>query len=171
MKSRVVHQLDIFNFIKIVWAFWMFSERLKTEEHLLPKSALDLMLQMFRGLSVVKMLGWRIVGHVTLWDLETGWYELGTLWVDPAMRKHGVGEEIMSRLLSQRKDLCILMTTTNPIVKAMSVQLGLRKKSFFDLEPRVHASTCVCSFAKTRSEDFRRCVQKDGHCSLFVNTN
>lgn len=171
MKSRLVHRLDIFNFFKIVWAFWLFSEKLKKEEHLLPKSALDLMLQMFRGLSVVKMVGWRIVGHVTLWDLETGWYELGTLWVDPAMRKHGVGEEIMLKLLRQRADLRILMTTTNPIVKAMSVQLGLRRLNFEELNPSVHESTCVCSPSKMRADEFRQCCQKNGNCSLFVNAN
>ncbi|KKR54664.1 MAG: hypothetical protein UT91_C0011G0029 [Parcubacteria group bacterium GW2011_GWA2_40_23] len=176
MHGQLVYRVKVGNFLKLFVAFCLFANKLRNEEHLLPKSPFDLMVQFFLGLSVVKIVGWKIVGHVTLWDLETGWYELGTLWVDPAMRKHGVGEEIMSNLLRQRDDLRILMTTTNPIVKAMSAQLGLQKISFHDLEPKVQASTCVCSSAKMGTNDFRCCCQKDflfkfsiKTCFVFVN--
>ncbi|KKQ79812.1 MAG: hypothetical protein UT02_C0023G0008 [Parcubacteria group bacterium GW2011_GWC2_38_7] len=104
MKGKLISKLTVFNFLRLFWAFWLFSCKLKNEEHLLPKSATDLLLQLFKGLTVVKLYNGQVVGHVTLWDLETGWYEMGTLWVDPKLRKHGVGEEIMKELLTQRTD-------------------------------------------------------------------
>jgi len=98
-----------------------------------------------------------------------GWYELGTLWVEPEVRKHGVGEELLAAILERRRDLNILMTTTNPIVKTMGLKLGLRQLQFSELPGSVHRATCVCGHRKMGTTDYLTCHSKDVKCSLFVN--
>lgn len=171
MKRSLIHRPTAFNFLKLFLSFFVLTNRMKGEEHLLAQSPIELFRQFQKGLTVVMIQGWQIVGHVTLWELKDGWYELGTFWVDPAVRKHGAGEEIMKSILEARPDLNILFTTTNSVVKRMGVRLNCDEVSFWDLQASVHEATCVCDQSKTGTGCYKTCHKKDGSCSLFVRVS
>jgi len=55
MKMSMIHRITLANTFKLLWAFWSLSLRLKSEEHLLPKTPFELWLQFLSGLSVVNV--------------------------------------------------------------------------------------------------------------------
>lgn len=64
--------------------------------------------------------GGRIIGFAALWQTDmTGWVELGSLWVHPARREHGLGKQLYRRRLEliPEDSRAIVVTHTEAAVK------------------------------------------------------
>jgi len=163
-KKRV----SIFKVCLLYLQFLLFANQIKKEKHLLPQKPFDLMKQYLQGLSVIVVNKGMIVAHVTLWELEENWYEVGTIWVNNDYRKHGLGRKIMKQVLSDNVEKKILGTSTNSVMQVICVECKMDNLSFNDLPPNIHIATCICDKSKTGSNDPLKCIIKDNKCQLFV---
>lgn len=161
------------------------SESIRSESHLLPQNAAGLQEQFEKDLSVIVVdeMG-EIVGHATLWLLvdqsSVGEvYELGTTWVHPDYRGHGVNTEMYKHFLERHKGKNILATTTNPASVAVGRQAGLRTIPRKLLPITCWKASCICPSSKTGTKDNISCKLARGEknaneegllCYFRVNT-
>lgn len=145
------------------------SKQMKTEEHLLPQGPMELLKQMLLGRSLVIFYDGQIIGHASMWPLLDNWYELGTVWVHPDYRHHGIGKIVFSEIVKAHKTRQFMLTTTNPIIMKLSHENGLHNASFWQLPQSVHQATCVCSSTKTGTDNNMICQIKDKKCQAFHN--
>jgi ribosomal protein S18 acetylase RimI-like enzyme len=167
-KYEYVHVSHKTNIIKLVVAFCVLSWQFRQEKHLLWKSPLELLKQFMAGVSVIAFDRWKIVGHITLWHLHNGWYEAGSLWVDPECRDGGIGFNLLKNIRSHGSQYKILLTTTNPVAIHLVEKAGYSQQKFDYLDNQTHEATCVCGSEKTVSNCYSKCKIKNKSCKLYV---
>ncbi|OGL63396.1 hypothetical protein A3C09_04380 [Candidatus Uhrbacteria bacterium RIFCSPHIGHO2_02_FULL_47_44] len=74
------------------------------------------------GYAVIELRDEQIVGFFAAWPVAEGFHEVGTAWVRPDLRGHGIGHDLYlaMKALLEVQDRLIFGVTTNPI----SVHLG-----------------------------------------------
>lgn len=74
------------------------------------------------GYAVLELREGHIVGFFAAWHVAEGFHEVGTAWVRPDLRGHGIGRALYlaMKALLQTQDRTIFGVTTNPV----SVHLG-----------------------------------------------
>ena len=165
MGQSVVKLIKLLQLVQ----FEQMALAMRGEKHLLEYDPSKLYQQFERGLSAVQTIedGLVIIGHATLWPLVGEWYELGSLWTNPANRGHGLCAALMHKLLPTQKQ--VMLTTTNPAVWHLSEKLGMKWVLFHDLPNTVHQATCVCKSHKINGcTDQMTCPFKDKECRCYV---
>ncbi|OGL97471.1 hypothetical protein A2318_01680 [Candidatus Uhrbacteria bacterium RIFOXYB2_FULL_45_11] len=74
------------------------------------------------GYAVLELRDEHIVGYFAAWPVADGFHEVGTAWVRPDLRGHGIGRALYVQMkhLLLTQDRIIFGVTTNPV----SVHLG-----------------------------------------------
>jgi len=134
--------------VKVV-EFERLSRALLSEKHLLPQSPEDLIAQFKAGLSILGIQDSHIVAHATLWELCTGWYEMGTVFVARDLRGAGIGETLYKATFAAHTEKNIILTTTNPAALRVGVKIGVVPVYRRDLPMSVWHASCVCQPEKT----------------------
>ncbi len=93
------------------------------------------------GNAVVRVRDSQIVGFAALYETDTnGWFELGSVWVQPECRDLGIASSIFADLVKLASDRRVFTITHNPkivhlakkagFVEATSSQVWLREVPF-----------------------------------------
>ena len=133
--------------------FNRFAESMQGETHLLPQDGAVLERQFKNGLSAIAIENGKIVGHTTLWEIATDWYEIGTTFVAKEYRGKHINKHLYEILLNANKDKNILETTTNEISIHVGQNLGFITIKRDSLPSNTFVGACICKQHKTASSD------------------
>jgi hypothetical protein len=142
------------------------AEATKREVALLDKTTYQLWILWQQGLSIIALDDDRVIGHAALVPLipESGWYELGVVWVHPHYRHKDlrVALRLYLAMFKAHQDKRILATTFSPSAMGVGWRAGMVPIAFRSLPPAVWRETCCCPASKTGAPDGNNLT----HCKL-----
>ncbi len=121
-----------------------------------------------RGLSIVKFLHDEMVGHICAWPVADGFFEVGSVWVRPDLRTHGVGNSLFEEIkeLAQLNNGIVFNITISPYALKAGARVDFNLHQDWAYPVPWHLTCAPCDLLPEKEK--HSCPKRNISCWLRV---